>query len=109
MSIKMKKTKKRNIRARRRILEHRLSILLIVCVIVVLGLTLSVASISLHKKNKAYKAQEVELERQLEEERLRAEEIEELEEHVGSDEYIEEVARDKCGLVYPNEKVFIPE
>lgn len=105
----MKKTKKRNIRARRRILEHRLSILLIVCVIVVLGLTLSVASISLHKKNKAYKAQEVELERQLEEERLRAEEIDELEEYVGTDEYIEDVAKDKLGLVHPNEILFEAE
>lgn len=105
----MKKTRKRNIRARRRVLEHRLSILLIVCVIVVLGLTLSVASISLHKKNKAYKAQEAELERQLEEERLRAEEIEELEEYVGSDEYIEDVAKDKLGLVHPNEILFEAE
>lgn len=109
MSIKMKKTRKRNIRARRRVLEHRLSILLIVCVIIVLGLTLSVASISLHKKNKAYKAQEAELERQLEEERLRAEEIEELEEYVGSDEYIEDVAKDKLGLVHPNEILFEAE
>ena len=105
----MKKAKKRNTRARRRMLEHRLSILLIIFVIVVLGVTLSVASISLHKKNQGYKAQEIELEKQLEEERLRAEEIDELEKHVGSDEYIEDVARDKCGLVYPNEKVFIPE
>lgn len=109
MSIKMKRTRKRNIRARRRVLEHRLSILLIVCVIIVLGLTLSVASISLHKKNKAYKAQEAELERQLEEERLRAEEIEELEEYVGSDEYIEDVAKDKLGLVHPNEILFEAE
>lgn len=104
----MKKAKKRNTRARRRMLEHRLSILLIICVIVVLGVTLSVASISLHKKNQGYKAQEIELEKQLEEERLRAEEIDELEKHVGSDEYIEDVARDKLGLVYPNETLFKP-
>ena len=64
----MKKAKKRSARVRRRMLEHRLSILLISCVIVVLGVTLSVASISLHKKNQEYKVQEAELEKQLEEE-----------------------------------------
>jgi cell division protein DivIC len=105
----MKKEKKKRVSARRRVLEHRLSILLISCVIVILGVTLSVASISLHKKNKAYKTQEAELERQLEEEALRAEEIEELEEYVGTDEYIEDVAKDKLGLVHPNEILFEAE
>ena len=105
----MKKAKKRNTRVRRRMLEHRLSILLIICVIVVLGVTLSVASISLHKKNQGYKAQEIELEKQLEEEKSRAEEIDELEEYVGTDEYIEDVAKDKLGLVYPNEILFEAE
>ena len=94
---------------RRRALEHRLSILLISCVIVVLGITLSVASISLHKKNQNYKVQEAELEKQLEEEELRAEEIDELEEYVGTDEYIEDVAKEKLGLVYPNEILFEAE
>lgn len=105
----MKKAKKRNTRTRRRMLEHRLSILLISCVIVVLGVTLSVASISLHRKNQNYKAQEAELETQLEEEELRAEEIDELEEYVGTDEYVEDVAKDKLGLVYPNEIRFEAE
>jgi len=105
----MKKAKKRSTRARRRVLEHRLSILLISCVIVVLGVTLSVASISLHKKNQEYKVQEAELEKQLEEEELRAEEINELEEYVGTDEYIEDVAKEKLGLVYPNEILFEAE
>lgn len=105
----MKKAKKRSARVRRRMLEHRLSILLISCVIVVLGVTLSVASISLHKKNQEYKVQEAELEKQLEEEKLRAEEIDELEEYVGTDEYIEDVAKEKLGLVYPNEILFEAE
>ena len=109
MSIKMKKTKKRNIRGHRRLLQHRLSVILISCVIVVLGITLSVASISLHKKNQNYKLQEAELEKQLEKEESRAEEIDELEEYVGTDEYIEDVAKDKLGLVYPNEILFEAE
>jgi cell division protein DivIC len=105
----MKNKKKRNVRVRRRLLEHRLSIVMISGVIVVLAVMLSVASISLHKKNQNYKAQEAELLQQLEKEELRSEEIDELDEYVGTDEYIEDIAKDKLGLVYPNEILFKAE
>lgn len=94
---------------KRRVLQHRLSVFSITAVIVVLAVTLSVASISLHRKNSEYKAQEAELEAQLEQEALRAEEIEELEEYVGTNEYVEDVAKEKLGLVYPNEILFEAE
>ena len=100
----MGKTKKRNTRMQRHILQHRLSVLSISCVIVVLAVTLSVASISLHKKNQNYKTQEMELEQQLEEEEARAEEIDELEEYVGTDEYIEDV--DSFGKFRFSEAIF---
>lgn len=109
VSIIMKKTKKRNARVRRRVMQHRLSVLLVSCVIVVLAVTLSVASISLHTKNQNYKAQEAELQKQLKAQEERAAEIEELEEYVGTDEYVEDVAKDKLGLVYPNEILFEAE
>ena len=90
-------------------LQHKLSMYLIAAVIVVLGVTLSFASISLHAKNKEYMAQEAELEAQIKAESNRAEEIDELEEYVGTDEYVEDVAKEKLGLVYPNEILFEAE
>lgn len=105
----MKRTNKTSARVRRRVLQHRLSVLLISCVIVILAVMLSVASISLHKKKRNYQVQEAELLEQLEEEKLRSEEIDELEEYVGTDEYIEDVAKEKLGLVYPNEILFEAE
>lgn len=105
----MNKKKKRNIRMKRRILHHRLSILSICFIIVVLAVTLSVASISSHKKNENYKLQETELNKQLEAEEDRAEEIDELEDYVGTDKYIEDVAKDKLGLAYPGEILFEAE
>ena len=105
----MNKKKKRNIRMKRRILHHRLSILSICFIIVVLAVTLSVASISSHKKNENYKLQEAELNKQLEAEEDRAEEIDELEDYVGTDKYIEDVAKDKLGLAYPGEILFEAE
>lgn len=105
----MKKEKKRNARTRRRVLEHKLSILLISGVVLILGVMLSVASISSRAKNQDLKAQEAELEEQLKAEKARSEEIDELEEYVGTDEYVEDVAKDKLGLVYPNEILFEAE
>ena len=77
--------------------------------IVILAVVLSFASASLQRKNRAYKVQQAELEKQIQEEEVRSEEIDELEEYVGTDKYIEDVAKDKLGLVYPNEILFEAE
>ena len=45
----------------------------------------------------------------LEEEERLDKEIDALEEYVGTDEYVEDVAKDKLGLVYPNEILFEAE
>ena len=105
----MKKRKKRSTCARHRMREHRLSILMISGVIAILAIMLSVSSISLHAKNQKYKEQEAELTSQIEEQAIYAEEIEEFEEYAYSDEYIEDVAKEKLGMAYPNEILFKPE
>lgn len=105
----MKRTKKRSVRARRRAFQHKLSILMVSGVVMILGIMLSIASVSLHAKNQDLEAQAAELEEQLEAEQMRSEEIDELEEYVGTDEYVEDVAKDKLGLVYPNEILFEAE
>ena len=104
----MKRIQGKRARAKRQ-LQHKLSMFVIAAVILVLGATLSVASISLQAKNKEYMAQEAELEAQIEAEANRAEEIDELEKYVGTDEYVEDVAKEKLGLVYPNEILFEAE
>ena len=101
-----KKCKKRKSQAKNHALQHKISVLSISCVIVLLAIILSVGSISLREKNNAYKAQETELEEQLKKENARAEEIDALEEYVGTDEYVEDVAKEKLGLVNPNEILF---
>ena len=95
MSKIMNKRRIRSARAKTRIFENKLSVLSICCVVAVLAVTLSVASISLHAKNQSYKSQEAELEKQLEAQEERADEIDELEEYVGTDKYVEDVAKDK--------------
>lgn len=107
----MRNTKrgKRNMRAKKRIRQHKLSMIGISSVIVVLAVILFVACSPAREKNDRLKEQEAKLEAQLKNEELRSEEIDELESYVGEDEYIENVAKDKLGLAYPDETLIKEE
>lgn len=85
---------------------HKRSILAICAVIIMLVVVVSVNGMTLRAKEKAYQAQVVELEKQIKEEEARAKEIDDLEKYVGTDEYVEEVAKEKLGLVHKNEIIF---
>jgi cell division protein DivIC len=78
-----------------------------ICLVLILLIGMvTVSSITLKAKEESYRAQEIELEQQIEDEKARAEEIEDLEDYVGTDEYVEEIAKEKLGLVYDDEIVF---
>ena len=94
---------------KRRGLQHRISVISISGVVLLLMLILGVGSISMQEKNRNYKAQEAELQEQIAAEIAREEEISELEEYVGTDAYIEDVAKEKLGLINPNEIIFQAE
>lgn len=55
------------------------------------------------QEQKRYESRLEELEEELETEQKRTEEIREYSKYVNSDEYVEDVARDKLGLVYDDE------
>lgn len=104
----MKNTKQRGRRKRsgRRVNRHKMSMLAVSAVIVLLMAVVSVKGMTLQAKEKEYRGQEVELKKQIEEEKARTSEIDDLEAYVGTDEYVEEVAKDKLGLVNDNEIIF---
>ncbi len=81
----------------------------IAAVVMVLLLSLLVQSQNLSAQNEKYAARKAELEQQKRDEELRAEEIAKLKDYVNSPEYIEMVARDKLGLVYSDEILFVAE
>lgn len=109
--IIMKETKMRNRRRRLRrgMRGHRQSVFAIIAVLVLLVAVVSVNSMTLRAKEKSYQAQEIELAEQIEKEKARSKEIDELEKYVGTEEYVEEVAREKLGLVHENEIIFKAE
>jgi cell division protein DivIC len=78
-------------------------------VVAFLLVVLMVQSQRLIVKNNAYTAQKAELEQQIRDEEIRADDIENLKDYVDSDEFIEKIAREKLGLVYEDEIIFKAE
>lgn len=103
------KREKRRGHKKRRIQQHKASVLGITGVVLLLAIMLLAGCIPLKQKLDKRKDQQAVLEEQLEEERQRAEELDELEEYVGTDEYIEDVAKDKMGMIKENEIIFKAE
>lgn len=104
--MKNTRQKGRKTRSRRRVSQYKRSMLAVSAVLVLLMVVVSVNGITLRAKEKAYLAQEAELKEQIEDEKARSSEIDDLESYVGTDEYVEEVAKDKLGLVNENEIIF---
>lgn len=98
-------------RARRRIVyrgnsQNRLSMILVIIVMAAILIAVSVRGVYLNTKLAEYNAQIEELQAEIESENARTEEIEDYAKYVQTDEYVEEVARDKLGLVKEGEIIF---
>ena len=83
--------------------------LCISAIVAVLLVSLSVQSNSLKEKNADYAAQEESLRQQIEDEKQRSDDIAAMKDYMKTDEYAEEVAKDKLGLVYKDEILFKSE
>lgn len=99
---KTKAGRRKKVQAQR----HKRSMLGICGVILLLAAVVSVKSIELKASNSSYIAQEKDLEKEIQAEKTRREQIDDLEEYVGTDAYVEQTAKDKLGLAYPNEIIF---
>ena len=95
--------KRRRMATYRRRNQNRLSMFLVSLVVVMIMVVVAVKSVDLKQKIDA-KAQEAEqLDRQIEAEKVREQEIEEFGKEVQTKGYIENVARETLGLVYEGE------
>ena len=78
-------------------------------VILILLVAVSVNGVSLTKRLRENKARTLELQQEIRSEEQRAKDIEEYRRYTSTDAYIEEVAREKLGLIYEGETVFKEE
>ncbi|MCR5509181.1 MAG: septum formation initiator family protein [Lachnospiraceae bacterium] len=89
--------------------QNRLGMMLVAFVVAMLFIVMSISMFSLNKKRNAYIDRKMNLEKQIESENERAEELVEYEKYTKTAAYVEEVAKDKLGLVYEDEIVFQAE
>ena len=92
-------TKTRRVMKRKKRMEFRLVLAAVFCLLLVA----SFGKLRLQQKNETYQQQEEELLAQISEEEERTEEIEELKKYVQTKKYVEEVAKERLGLVYEDE------
>lgn len=89
--------------------QNKFGMFLVTTVIVMMLIVVMIKSIELKQKLAAYQEKEKILIEQIEEEEKRSEEIAEYEKYTKTKKYIEEVARDKLGLVHEGEIIFKDE
>lgn len=96
----MTKTKRALQRSRR--IGLRIIAFAILCLLIVA----SVGKLQLRRKGEIYQQREEELISAIEAQEARTEEIEELKKYVQTKKYVEEVAKERLGLVYEDEILF---
>ncbi len=89
--------------------QNRFSMFLVSLVVVMIMIVVAVKSVELQKKIDAKICEEQLLDEQIAAENRRTEEIEEFGKEVQTKGYIEDVAREKLGLVYEGEILFKEE
>ncbi len=103
----MKKIRRR----RRRYIKqnNKINAMSILGIVAVMSVVVFFRQVDLEEKNEEYIAREQALTAELEEEQARTKELEEYKKYVQTKQYVEEVAKDKLGLVYENEIIFKPD
>lgn len=89
--------------------QNRTGMLLVTTVVVMMLIVVTVKGIELTEKRAAYMAKEEALMQQIEAEQARTEEIKEYEKYTQTKKYVEEIAKNKLGLVYEGEIIFKDE
>lgn len=83
------------------------SVVIISAITAIVSLTMGVQIMELKAESKEYDLVIDEWTDRMDEELQRTEEIEEFKLYTETDEYVEQIAREKLGMVYPDEIIFI--
>ena len=86
--------------------QNKFGMFFVTTVVAMMLIVVAIKSLELRQKLVAYQEKEQLLMEQIEQEKVREKEIEEYEKYTQTKKYIEEVAKDKLGLVHDNEIIF---
>ena len=96
-------SRRMSIRKRR---QNKLSMCLVSAVVLMLLVVVSISSVNLKQKQAVYLEKQMLLEQQIAAEEQRAQDLVELRKYTQTKAYVEEVAKEKLGLVHSDEIVF---
>lgn len=89
--------------------QNKMAMLLVTTVVIMMLIVVMVNSVELREKRASYLAREETLMQEIEAEQARTEKIEEYEKYTQTKKYVEEIAKNKLGLVYEGEIIFKDE
>ena len=92
--------------AYRRRRHNKTGMLLVTTVVIMMLIVVTIKSVELRDKRASYAVKEEALMQAIEAEEARAEEIAEYEKYTQTKKYVEEIAKEKLGLVYEGEIIF---
>lgn len=95
--------------SRKKLKKRRTGLYLVMLVVGIFLCTLIVQGVNLRSDCRRLTAEQAQLEEKKKSLEEQKQQIKEKEAYTKTDEYIEEVAREKFGLVYDNEIIFKPE
>ena len=100
------RNKKNQSRARKEAKRNRTAMIAIILVVCCLLSVLTVRGYQLQKKMERNRTRLSSVEKQIEDEKQRTDDITAMKEYMQTDEYIEKTAREKLGMVKDNEILF---
>ncbi|MCM1086623.1 MAG: septum formation initiator family protein [Muribaculaceae bacterium] len=89
--------------------QNKTGMILVTTVVLMMLVVVTIKSVELRGKKEAYQLREAALQEEIEAEEARTEEIEEYGKYTQTKKYVEEIAKDKLGLVYEGEIIFKDE
>lgn len=107
--MKFETRRERETRLKRQKRSATLGMVLAFTLVIILGIAMWSGKKTLEKKNTVYEAQRTQLQSQIEEQEARTSKLEEYKKYIQTKKFAEEIAKDKFGMIYPDELVFKPE
>lgn len=104
----MAKATRRKVAYRKRN-QNRFSMMLVGLVVLLITVAVALRSVELTQRLDTYAEREAELLQQIDAEKQEAKEIEEFRKYTQTKRYVEEIAKEKLGLVYEGEILFKQE
>ena len=89
--------------------QNRLAMVMVTMVVLMMLVVVAVKSVELKERKESYDIKIEELQAEIDAERARTDEIEEYKKYTQTKKYVEEIAKDKLGLVYEGEIIFKDE